>query len=116
MQSFLSLPISSMYSAIRVDESQLTELSSRARRNPIKEGCLCKISDTKGKKATEKWCAVYCNMLFYYDTTSYKPSGVIFLEDCHCHPVVSEAAQSDCPPRYDVEVSRPPGRKCAARS
>ncbi len=103
MQSFLGLPVT--MSSIRMDDNQLIAVSQKARRNPTKEGYLCRIDTAKGKRGTEKWCVVYCNMLFYFDSmTSLKPAGVIFLEERLCRPAVSDS-QSECPPGYDVEVS-----------
>lgn len=102
MQSLLSGHVM-MYS-IKLDENQLTELSQLARQNPTKEGCLCKV-DTKGRRGTEKLCVLHHNMMFYFDPSSCsKPTGVIFLEGCHCYPIVAELAQNDYPSSYDVEV------------
>ena len=102
MQTFLSLPSLPVMCSIRVDDAQLFELGSRAKKNPTKAGTLCKV-DIKSKKGSEKWCVLQHNLLFYYESeASTKPAGVIFLEGCLCYPAVVEV--SDCPPRYEREV------------
>lgn len=108
MQALLGGFPSIMNPTLKVEESQLLELSCKAKKAPDKEGFLCKV-DVKGKKVSEKWCLVYRNLMFYYEPASCnnKPTGVIMLEGCHSYQaVVAEVTHSDCPPNYDTEVSQ----------
>ena len=74
-------------SAVKVDENQLLELASIARKCPFKRGSLQK-ADAKGKKSSQKWCYIYQNMLFYYETeASSKPLGMLLLEGAICKPL-----------------------------
>ena len=87
-------------SAVKVDENQLLELASLARKCPFKRGPLQK-ADAKGKKSSQRWCYIYQNMLFYYETeTSSKPLGMLLLEGAMCRPldrdVSSTLASSLC--------------------
>ena len=73
--------------SIRFDEQQLLELATRARVQASKKGYLHK-SDQKVKKLTLRWCCVYSNFLFYFESESCtKPLGVVFLEGTACVPV-----------------------------
>ena len=89
--------------SVRIEDFQLSELSSRAKKQPAKQGLLRKV-DLKGKKSSEKWCCVYQNFLFYYETvTSPKPSGVVLLEGCLCTSATVDLPE--CTSR-DKEVSK----------
>lgn len=78
----------SLMSSIRVEDSQLLELSSLARKKASLQGHLLKVG-SKGKKCTKKWCVVFRNLFFYYDCETYqKPSAVLFLESCICCPAL----------------------------
>ena len=75
-------------SAVRVEEHQLHELASRARKRPAKQGYLQKAADAKAKKFAQRWCCIYQNLLFYFEAeASSKPLGMILLEGCSCKPV-----------------------------
>ena len=85
--------------SIRYEEQQLLDLAAKARHHGAKRGYLHK-ADTKLKKLTSRWCCVYMNFLFYFESESCtKPHGVVFLEGCACRPV----DQIGVPVR-DVEV------------
>ena len=73
--------------AIRYDEQQLLDIAAKARVQSSKRSYLHK-SDPKLKRLTQRWCCVYQNMLFYFESESVtKPLGVILLEGCICKPV-----------------------------
>lgn len=73
--------------AIRYDEQQLLDIAAKARVQCTKKSYLHK-SDPKLKKLTHRWCCVYLNMLFYFESESVtKPLGVILLEGCMCRAV-----------------------------
>ena len=70
--------------SVRVEEYQLLELGARAKRQPTKQGFLQKC-DGKGKHGQKRWCCLYRNFLFAYETeTCSKPSGLLLLEGCLC--------------------------------
>lgn len=72
---------------IRFDEQQLLELASKARIHSNKKGYLQKC-DHKFKKLTSRWCCLYQNVMFYFESEgAAKPSGVVFLEGTSCTPV-----------------------------
>ena len=72
--------------SIRFEESQLLDLAGKARLHCIKKGYLLK-SDPKLKKLSQRWCCVYHNFFFFYESESVpKPLGVIVLEGCVCKP------------------------------
>ena len=73
--------------AIRFDEQQLLDMAAKARVQSSKKGYLHK-SDPKLKRLTQRWCCIYQNMLFYFESESVpKPLGVVLLEGCSCKPV-----------------------------
>lgn len=73
--------------AVRYDEQQLLDIAAKARLQCSKKSYLHK-SDHKLKKLTPKWCCVYMNMFFYFESESLtKPLGVILLEGCVCGAV-----------------------------
>ena len=73
--------------SIRFDEQQLLDLAAKARVNSCKRGYLHK-SDPRLKKLTQRWCCIYQNLLFYFESESVtKPAGVILLEGCVCKSV-----------------------------
>ena len=73
--------------SIRFDEQQLLDLAAKARVQGEKRGYLHK-ADMKLKKLTQRWCCVFHNFLFYFESESCtKPLGVVFLEGCLCRAV-----------------------------
>lgn len=72
--------------SIRFDEHQLVELAAKSRQHSTKKGYLLK-SDPKLKRLTPRWCTVYQNFFFYFESESAKPLGVIVLEGCTCKSV-----------------------------
>ena len=86
--------------SIRFDEQQLLDLAAKARVQGNKRGYLHK-ADPKLRKLTLRWCCVYQNFLFYFESESCtKPLGVVFLECCTCRPVDQIGV-----PARDVDVS-----------
>lgn len=86
--------------AVRFDEQQLLDIASKARVQSYKKSYLNK-SDPKLKKLTQRWCCIYQNMLFYFESESVpKPLGVVLLEGCVCKPV-------DQTSQPIIEVDRP---------
>ena len=84
--------------SVRYDEQQLLDLAGRARIQGVRRGYLHK-ADPKLKKLTHRWCCVYKNFFFYFESESVpKPLGVVLLEGCTCRPVEQDARE--------VEVSR----------
>ena len=81
---------------VRFNELQFYHLAAVAKSRPIKCGYLYKKS---GKKTTseipgirwqKRWCALYYNLLFYYEfDTSDKPQGFVLLEGAECLKVCS---------------------------
>lgn len=70
--------------AIRFDEQQLLDVAAKARVQCAKKSYLHK-SDPKLKRLTPRWCCVYQNLLFYFESESVtKPLGVVLLEGCVC--------------------------------
>ena len=70
--------------SVRVEEHQLLELGARAKRQPTKQGFLHKC-DGKGKHCQKRWCCLYRNFLFTYETEMCtKPSCLFLLEGCLC--------------------------------
>ncbi len=73
--------------AVRFDEQQLLDIAAKARVQSCKKSYLHK-SDPKLKRLTQRWCCVFQNMLFYFESESVtKPLGVVLLEGCVCKPV-----------------------------
>lgn len=99
LSGFSEMPIPTH--SLRLDEQQLLELAARARVHGSRRGYLHK-ADSKLKKLHLRWCCVYQNFLFYFESESCtKPLGVVFLEGTICRP----AEQLGLPIR-DVEVKR----------
>lgn len=74
-------------STVRFDEQQLLELAAKARIHGCKKAYLQKC-DQKLKKLTPRWCCVYQNMMFYFESEgAAKPLEVVFLEGTSCRPV-----------------------------
>lgn len=79
--------------SIRFDEQQLLDIAAKARVQSCKKGYLHK-SDPKLKKLTQKWCCIYQNMFFYFESESVpKPLGVVLLEECTSKPVEQAGGQ-----------------------
>lgn len=73
--------------SVRYDEQQLLDIAAKARVQSSKKSYLHK-SDPKLKKLTQRWCCVFQNMLFYFESESVtKPLGVVMLEGCQCKAV-----------------------------
>lgn len=69
---------------MRFDEQQLVELAAKARVQGCKKAYLHK-SDPKQKRLVQRWCCVYQNFLFYFESESVpKPLGAVLLEGCVC--------------------------------
>ena len=74
--------------SIRYDEQQLLDMAAKARVQGCKKSYLHKAVDPKLKRLSQRWCCVYQNMLFYFESESVtKPLGVVLLEGCVCKPV-----------------------------
>ena len=71
---------------VKVNELQILHLAVLAKNFPTKCGYLEKKSGKKVVDQTSvrwqrRWCAVYYNFMFYYETeSSPKPQGVILLD------------------------------------
>ena len=62
--------------AIRFDEQQLLDMAAKARLQCSKKAYLHK-SDAKLSRLKQRWCCIYQNMLFYFESESIpKPVGV----------------------------------------
>ncbi|XP_047140440.1 ras-specific guanine nucleotide-releasing factor 1 isoform X1 [Hydra vulgaris] len=80
---------------MKLNEAHLQYLALQSKLFSFKSGNLFKKSGRKKTPADnvsvrwqKRWCAVYCNMLFYFESdTSPKPQGVVFLEDVCVNPV-----------------------------
>lgn len=74
--------------SLRLDEQQLLEMAAKARVHGCKRGYLLKGDSAKLKRLNNRWCSVYNNTLFYFESESVpKPLGVVFLEGTNCRPV-----------------------------
>lgn len=74
--------------SLRLDEQQLLELAAKARVHGCKRGYLFKADSSKLKRLSNRWCCVFSNTLFYFESESVpKPLGVVFLEGTSCRPV-----------------------------
>ena len=82
--------------SVKYDEHHLQDLALKARgRGSIKRGYLLK-ADPKQKKMHTRWCCVYQNFFFYFESESCtRPLGVIFLEATLCKDVASVAGQKE---------------------
>ena len=81
--------------SIRLDEQQLLDLAAKARLHCSKKAYLHKSADPKLKKLTQRWCCLYQNLLFYFESESVpKPLGVVLLEGSVCKPV-EQAGQTE---------------------
>ena len=73
--------------SFRFEEQQISELAAKSRLHSTKKGYMLK-SDPKLKKLTQRWCSIYHNFFFFFESESVpKPLGVIVLEGCTCKPV-----------------------------
>lgn len=80
-----------MQKAIRINESQLLHLGSKARQENTIHGFLQKKSADTGKWQL-RWFALYQNLLFYYENdNTHRPSGVALLEGCYCERLITPA-------------------------
>jgi hypothetical protein len=80
-----------MQKTIRINESQLLHLASKARAENTIHGYLHKKSADSGKWQG-RWFALYQNLLFYYENdNSQRPSGVALLEGCYCERLITPA-------------------------
>ena len=74
--------------SLRLDEQHLLDLAAKARAHGCKRGYLLKGDSSKLKRLSNRWCCVYSNTLFYFESESVpKPLGVVFLEGTNCVPV-----------------------------
>lgn len=106
-----------MAASLRLEDSQLAELSAQAKKAPNFQGYLSKL-DSGGKSskkaaASKKWCLLHRNFLFYYDIeTSSRPTGVLLVESCTVGSVaVVDTLLPDCFPQ-DREVTYHRGCMC----
>lgn len=73
--------------SVRFEEQQLLDLAAKARVHGCRKGYLHK-SDPKLKRLTQRWCCIYANFFFYFESESVpKPLGIVLLEECNCRPV-----------------------------
>ena len=80
------------------------ELGTRARCSPVKHGVLHKI-EGRGKRYLHKWCYLYQNLLFCYESENgSKPSNLILLEGSNCVPA-SAVDLPDATTEHYSEVS-----------
>jgi hypothetical protein len=82
--------------SVKFDDQHLQDLALKARgRGSTKRGYLLK-SDPKQKKMHSRYCCVYQNFFFYFESESCtRPLGVIFLEATQCKEVASVAGQKE---------------------
>ena len=99
-----------MAASLRLEDSQLAELSAQAKKAPNFQGYLSKLDtgskSSKKASASKKWCILHRNFLFYYDIeTSSRPTGVLLVESCTVGSVaVVDTLLPDCFPQ-DREVT-----------
>ena len=91
---FYEIIWSTMQKGIRINESQLAHLASKARQENTIRGYLHKKSADTGKWQL-RWFALYQNLLFYYENdSSNRASGVALLEGCYCERLVTPTSTS----------------------
>ena len=94
--------------SVKFDDQHLQDLALKARgRGSTKRGYLLK-SDPKQKKMHSRYCCVYQNFFFYFESESCtRPLGVIFLEGTMCKEVASVAGQKEVGGTYrEKELER----------
>lgn len=104
-----------MQKGVRYNEGHALYLSVVARKEGTKRGFLSK-KTTENSRWTEKYFALYQNVLFYYENDqSTRPSGIYLLEGCTCErapaPKVSSAISKE--PAEKQQVS--PGSRCRSK-
>ncbi|CAB1438251.1 unnamed protein product [Pleuronectes platessa] len=73
-----------MQKSVRYNEGHALYLSVVARKEGSRRGFLSK-KTTENSRWTEKYFALYQNVLFYFDNEqSARPSGIYLLEGCTC--------------------------------
>lgn len=73
-----------MQKGVRYNEGHALYLSVVARKEGTKRGFLSK-KTTENSRWTEKYFALYQNVLFYFDNDqSARPTGIYLLEGCTC--------------------------------
>uniref|UniRef100_A0A3Q2PW64 PH domain-containing protein n=1 Tax=Fundulus heteroclitus TaxID=8078 RepID=A0A3Q2PW64_FUNHE len=73
-----------MQKSVRYNEGHALYLSVAARKEGTKRGYLSK-KTTENSRWTEKYFALYQNVLFYFENDqSARPSGIYLLEGCTC--------------------------------
>lgn len=81
--------------SVKFDDQHLQDLANKARGLGCQRGYLLK-ADPKQKKLQQRWCCVYKNLFFYFESESCtRPLGVIFLEGTLCKAVSSIAGQRE---------------------
>ena len=89
--SLSPFPVAAMQKAIRVSETQVLKLATKAKQEKLmsREGYLWKRSSDTGKWQ-QRYFALYQNMLFYYESEKMdKPSGLALVEGCYCEKIVT---------------------------
>ena len=97
-----------MQKGVRINESHLFYLSTKARQENTICGYLQKKSSDSGKWQL-RWFALYQNLLFYYENdTTAKLSGVALLEGCYCERLITPSGKAkEC--EKTVSTIRDPG-------
>ena len=91
--------------SVKFDEQHLQDLAGKARTLGCKKGYLNK-ADPKQKKLHTRWCCVYQNFFFYFESESCtRPLGVIFLEGTQCKEVSSVAGQKEVLKNRELSIS-----------
>lgn len=76
-----------MQKSVRYNEGHALYLSMVARKEGIKRGYLSKKA-SENNRWTEKYFALYQNVLFYFENEqSTRPSGIYLLEGCSCERI-----------------------------
>lgn len=76
-----------MQKSVRYNEGHALYLSMVARKEGIKRGYLSKKA-AENNRWTEKYFALYQNVLFYFENEqSTRPSGIYLLEGCSCERI-----------------------------
>jgi hypothetical protein len=101
--------------SVKFDDQHLQDLALKARgRGSTKRGYLLK-SDPKQKKMHSRYCCVYQNFFFYFESESCtRPLGVIFLEATQCKEVASVAGQKEVGERERADAYCFPEFVCGA--
>jgi len=103
-----------MQKSVRYNEGHALYLSAVARREGSKRGVLSKRSAESHGRWSDRYFALYQNLLFYYEgEQSARPAGIYLLEGCACHrcPAPKASSSSSSSASSSSAASKEPAEK-----